>query len=400
MYCIIVYKYTIGKGELKMKIPGGRVYIVDTTLRDGEQTAGVVFANREKIQIARMLDEIGVDEIEAGIPVMGGDELEAVTSIARMGLKARIMAWNRAVIGDIQKSLDCGAGAVAISIATSDIHIKYKLHSTREQVLERMAKTVEFAKKRGVYVSANAEDASRSDENFLIEFIKEAKRAGADRVRYCDTVGILTPIETYEKISKIRDSVDMDIEMHTHDDFGMAAANSISGVMAGATHVGVTINGLGERAGNAALEEVVMSLKHLCRVDVMQRTEKLKEACDYVACASGRVLPVCKAIVGSGIFTHESGIHIDGTIKNTSTYEAFDPGEIGLERRIVIGKHSGTAGIRKKLNEYGISISDDDTDKILEMVRSTAVALKRPLLDRELINLYYECGRDYIKRAI
>mgnify|MGYP001405823078 CR=1 FL=1 len=377
-----------------------KIYIVDTTLRDGEQTAGVVFANREKIQIAKMLDEVGVDEIEAGTPVMGGDEKEAITAIAKLGLNARIMAWNRAVIKDIQESLRCGVGAVAISIATSDMHIKDKLHSTREEVLEKMVKAVEYAKKEGVYVSANAEDASRSDEEYLIQFIKAAKQAGADRIRYCDTVGIMTPLEIYERIKRIRQAVDIDIEMHTHDDFGMATANAITGVSAGATHVGVTVNGLGERAGNAALEEVVMALKHLLGFDMKQNTRKFREICEYVAKASGRDLPSWKAIVGTSIFTHESGIHADGAIKNPKTYEVFDPDDVGLTRRFVIGKHSGTASIKKKLSEYNINIDDGLANIILESVRKTSVELKRPLTDAELLNLYYEHVNKDIEHAI
>lgn len=377
-----------------------KIYIVDTTLRDGEQTAGVVFANREKIQIAKMLDEIGIDEIEAGTPVMGGDEKEAITAIAKLGLNARIMAWNRAVIKDIQESLRCGVGAVAISIATSDMHIKDKLHSTREEVLEKMVKAVEYAKKEGVYVSANAEDASRSDEEYLIQFIKAAKQAGADRIRYCDTVGIMTPLEIYERIKRIRQAVDIDIEMHTHDDFGMATANAITGVSAGATHVSVTVNGLGERAGNAALEEVVMALKHLLGFDMKQNTRKFREICEYVAKASGRDLPSWKAIVGTSIFTHESGIHADGAIKNPKTYEVFDPDDVGLTRRFVIGKHSGTASIKKKLSEYNINIDDGLANIILESVRKTSVELKRPLTDAELLNLYYEHVNKDIEHAI
>ncbi len=383
-----------------MKTENRKIYIVDTTLRDGEQTAGVVFANREKIQIARMLDEIGVDEIEAGTPVMGGDEKEAITAIAKLGLNARIMAWNRAVIKDIQESLRCGVDAVAISIATSDMHIKDKLHSTREEVLEKMVKAVEYAKKEGVYVSANAEDASRSDEEYLIQFIKAAKEAGADRIRYCDTVGIMTPLEIYDRIKRIRQAVDIDIEMHTHDDFGMATANAITGVSAGATHVGVTVNGLGERAGNAALEEVVMALKHLLGFDMKQDTKKFRELCEYVAKASGRDLPSWKAIVGTSIFTHESGIHADGAIKNPRTYEVFDPDDVGLTRRFVIGKHSGTASIKKKLGEYNIFIEDDLANVILESVRKTSVELKRPLTDMELLNLYYEYVNNDIEHAI
>lgn len=383
-----------------MKTGNQKIYLVDTTLRDGEQTAGVVFANREKIQIARMLDEIGVDEIEAGIPVMGGDEKEAITAIAKLGLRARVMAWNRAVISDIQESLRCGVGAVAISIATSDMHIRDKLRSTREEVLERMVKAVEYAKKEGVYVSANAEDASRSDEEFLIQFIKAAKEAGADRIRYCDTVGIMTPMEIYKRIERIRKAVDIDIEMHTHNDFGMATANAIAGVYAGATHVGVTVNGLGERAGNAALEEVIMALKYLLNFDMEQKTQKLRELCEYVSKASNRILPSWKAIVGTSVFTHESGIHADGALKNPRTYEVFDPEDVGLKRRFVVGKHSGTAGIKKKLEEHNIFIDDNLAREILESVRKTAVELKRPLNDIELLNLYYEHVNKDMKHVV
>ncbi|HHY41569.1 MAG TPA: homocitrate synthase [Thermoanaerobacterales bacterium] len=383
-----------------MKTGNQKIYLVDTTLRDGEQTAGVVFANREKIQIARMLDEIGVDEIEAGIPVMGGDEKEAITAIAKLGLRARVMAWNRAVISDIQESLRCGVGAVAISIATSDMHIRDKLRSTREEVLERMVKAVEYAKKEGVYVSANAEDASRSDEEFLLEFIKAAKEAGADRIRYCDTVGIMTPMEIYKRIERIRKAVDIDIEMHTHNDFGMATANAIAGVYAGATHVGVTVNGLGERAGNAALEEVIMALKYLLNFDMEQKTKKLRELCEYVSKASNRILPSWKAIVGTSVFTHESGIHADGTLKNPRTYEVFDPEDVGLKRRFVVGKHSGTAGIKKKLEEHNIFINDSLAKEILESVRKIAVELKRPLNDIELLNLYYEHVNKDMKHVV
>ncbi|HEM55790.1 MAG TPA: homoaconitate hydratase, partial [Thermodesulfobium narugense] len=213
-----------------------KIFIVDTTLRDGEQTAGVVFANQEKIHIAKMLDEIGVNQIEVGIPAMGGAEKEAIKSIVNLGLKASIMAWNRAVIEDIKNSIDCGVDAVAISISTSDIHIKHKLKSSREDVLDSMSKAVEFAKSKGLYVSANAEDASRSEMDFLIKFAEKAKESGADRLRFCDTLGILDPFETFSKIKTIRDSVGIDIEMHTHNDFGMATANALAGVRGGARY--------------------------------------------------------------------------------------------------------------------------------------------------------------------
>lgn len=368
--------------------PANDIYIIDTTLRDGEQTAGVVFANREKVRIAKFLDEIGVHQIEAGVPVMGGDEKEAIKRICKSGLKASIMGWNRPVIKDIEQSLDCGVDAVAISISTSDIHIEHKLRTSREWVLENMVKAVEFAKKEGMYISVNAEDASRSDPEFLIQFARAAKEAGADRLRYCDTVGILEPFTTYNNIKKIRDAVDIDIEMHTHNDFGMATANALAGVLAGATWVGVTVIGLGERAGNAALEEVVMALKHLYKKDLGFKTEIFREVAEYVSRASGRELPAWKAIVGSNMFAHESGIHADGALKNPKTYEAFMPEEVGLERQIVVGKHSGTAALKAKYAEYGIRLTEHQAEELLPKIRSYTVSLKRPLFDKELMYIY------------
>ncbi|MCG9967805.1 homocitrate synthase [Pelotomaculum terephthalicicum JT] len=365
-----------------------KIVIVDTTLRDGEQTAGVVFANREKLRIAKFLDELGVDQIEAGIPVMGGDEKEAITAICKAGLRASIMGWNRPVLKDIEASLECGVDAVAISISTSDIHIKYKLKTTREWVIEQMVNATRFAKKEGMEISVNAEDASRSDMDFLLQFAKAAKEAGANRLRYCDTVGIMDPFTISERIKQIRDNVDIDIEMHTHNDFGMATANTIAGVKAGANYAGVTIMGLGERAGNAALEEVVMALKHLFDINLNFKTEMFVEVAEYVSRASGRELPAWKAIVGSNMFAHESGIHSDGIIKNPKTYEAYAPEEVGLERQIVIGKHSGSAALRSKFAEYGIMLTEHQAQELLPSIRSHAVSMKRPLFDKELVYFY------------
>jgi len=365
-----------------------RIFLVDTTLRDGEQTAKVVFANKEKIQIAKMLDRLGVDEIEVGTPVMGGDEKEAIKAIAGLGLNASIMGWNRAVIKDIQASIDCGVDAMAISISSSDIHIKNKLKSTREEVLFKMAKATEFAKKRGLYVSVNAEDASRTDFDFLIKFIKTAREAGADRFRYCDTIGLMDPVSTFNVIESILGEINIDIEMHTHNDFGMATANAMAGVAAGATHVGVTVNGLGERAGNAALEEIVMGMKHVLGKKIYQDPAMLRQLCLYVAKASGRELYSWKAVVGTNMFAHESGIHADGALKDPRTYEAFDPREIGLTREIIIGKHSGTAAVIRKLQENGIDIDSGIAAQLLVKIRDTAVALKRSLTDMELVGIY------------
>lgn len=367
---------------------GSKVYVVDTTLRDGEQTAGVVFTNDEKIKIASYLDQIGVDQIEAGIPVMGGFEKECIKAIVGLGLKASIMAWNRAVISDIKESISCGVDAVAISISTSDIHIEHKLQTTRQEVLNRMSDAVKFAKDHGLYVSVNAEDASRSNVEFLTEFALVAKHAGADRLRFCDTVGTLTPLSTYRYIKTLIDAVGLNIEMHTHNDFGMATANTLSGVYAGANYVGVTVNGLGERAGNACLQEVIMGLKYLMGLDVPYNTRLFREIAEYVAEASGRILPLSKPIVGSNIFAHESGIHGDGVLKNPLTYEVFSPEEVGLERQIVIGKHSGTAAIRSKFFEYGIQLTESEAQDILARAREMSIEKKRSLFDKELGYIY------------
>lgn len=371
--------------------PGKReIFMVDTTLRDGEQTAGVVFANHEKLAIAKMLDELGVQQIEAGIPVMGGDEKAALKSIVKANLKASIMAWNRAVVEDIQTSIDCGVDAVAISISTSDIHIQYKLQSSRERVLEQMVQAVEYAKSQGVYISVNAEDASRSNEAFLHQFAQAALDAGANRLRYCDTVGVLDPFQTYDKVKRLITKVPIDVEMHTHNDFGMATANALAGIRAGARYVGVTVNGLGERAGNAALEEVAMALMHLLDYDMPIQSKGFLELCQYVAGASNRQLPVSKPIVGKNMFFHESGIHVDGAIKNSRTYEAFDPEEVGLVRQIIIGKHSGKAAIKRKFDEFGLAVSDEQASLLLEKIRHLSIELKRTLVEQELRTLYQE----------
>ena len=370
------------------KLREKEIKIVDTTLRDGEQTAGVAFANHEKVTIAQTLSDMGIDQLEVGIPTMGGDEKATIKAICKRDLKASIMAWNRAVIADIEQSIDCGVDAVAISLSVSDIHIQHKLKKSREWVLENMYNAVTYAKKNGLYISVNGEDASRADINFLIEFINLAKEAGADRFRYCDTVGVMEPFTLRDTIEKIYKATNFDIEMHTHNDFGMAAANAIAGIVGGANHIGVTVNGLGERAGNAALEEVIMALKFVYGYETNIDTTRFREISKYVSQASGRELPIWKAIVGTNMFRHESGIHADGALKDPKNYEAFDPSEVGLERQIVIGKHSGKAAIINKFREYEIELSNEDAESMLELVRQTSVRIKRNLFDKELVEIY------------
>jgi homocitrate synthase NifV len=366
------------------------IKIDDTTLRDGEQTAGVVFANDEKIHIAKMLDKVGVHQIEAGIPAMGGDEKEAIKKIASLDLNCSVLAWNRPVKTDIQASIECGVDAVALSISSSDIHIEHKLRKSREWVLETMKSGVDFAKSHNLYVSVNAEDASRSDMEFLLQFARTARDAGADRLRYCDTLGILDPFETFLRVKNIIDIISIDMEMHTHNDFGMAIANAIAGIKAGATYVNTTINGLGERAGNAAFEELVMALKFVEGVDLGINTGLFRNLSEYVARASNRVLPTWKPIVGGKLFVYEDENKIKGILADPATYELFKETDVGLERQYVPGKYSGKLSITQKLKTLGKEIGDKQAEELAEIIRKKTVSSKRSLFDSEILDTYKE----------
>ncbi|NQE45085.1 2-isopropylmalate synthase 2 [ANME-1 cluster archaeon GoMg2] len=371
----------IGKGD-------SNIGIVDTTLRDGEQSAGVVFNREEKLHIAQMLDAIGVQEIEAGIPAMGNDEQETIKAIIGLGLKAEISTWNRVAIPDIKASAECGVKRVSIAVPVSDIHLKYILNKGKDWVLEETKKVIEYAKEEGLYVCVGVVDASRSAEDFLMQFARLVQDCGANRLRFDDTVGILDPFQTSEVINKLRTEIDIDIEIHCHNDFGMATANTLAAVRAGARYASVTVNGLGERAGNAALEEVVMALKHIAGTDLGFDTARFRVLSEYVAKAALRAIPVSKPIVGGNIFAHESGVHVAGILRNPLTYEPFAPKYVGLEREIVIGKHSGSHAIRYVFEKRGIRLTEKESDDILRMVRIVAENTKKALSDDELRGVY------------
>lgn len=364
-----------------------QVVIDDTTLRDGEQTAGVVFSLDEKKRIATLLDEVGVGEIECGIPAMGRDEQAAVRALVDLGLQARLITWNRAVVADIRASLECGVEAVDISLSVSDIHIEKKLRKDRAWVREQLKTALGFAKRHDLYVSVGGEDASRADTDFVVELMEIARTEGADRFRFCDTLGVLDPFVTYEKVKYLADRVDLDLEVHTHNDLGMATANAVAGIRAGARFVNTTVNGLGERAGNAAIEEVVMALKYACGFDPGIDTGRFRELSQLVSRASCRPVPEWKAVVGEKVFSHESGLHADGVIKFPGNYEGFDPAEVGLERFLVVGKHSGRNGLTERLRSLGVEPDQANADRLLERVRAVAQEKKRPLNDRELLRL-------------
>ncbi len=363
------------------------VHINDTTLRDGEQAAGIVFSAEEKCAIASLMDAIGIPELEVGIPAMGGSEAQAITNIVRKGLKTALLGWNRAVRSDIEASIACGLTRVHISVPVSEIQIKAKFKGKTNLVWERLRDSLNFALDHGLFVSVGAEDASRADESFLLEVAQFAESLGASRFRFCDTVGILNPLTTGEKVGKLVKSLTIPIEMHTHTDFGLATANALAGLQAGAVSVNTTVNGLGERAGNAALEEMIMALKRLYAVDLAMDTSRLRELSQLVIKASGVDLPPWKAIVGDNIFAHESGIHAHGVLKNPQTYEPFSPDEVGWKRRLVVGKHSGRHLLTNLLSQHGISLNHEESQVVLDSVRHLSVQMKRSLTVEELIDL-------------